>query len=328
VNDSLCTHLGYDRQAVAGKAVGAMYRSSDNERIMREVRRVIAGEIKLLRIPLQRKDGTLIPVSTNFSIVNDPLGDYIIGVSSNISNVSLVKDRFYQIFKSTPVAMAVTDKVSGMFTDVNDSFLKAFQFSQSEAIGKTAVELGLFESRKVRDDLIDQFVKCGKIRDFELQVVLKDGTVLTGLFSMDQLVSEGNELLISSFVDITEQKKNEQTVYESEMRLELALKGANQGLWDWNIKTGYVYFNERWETMLGFDPGEVEPNVSSWEKLVHPDEMPIIMSTLQKHLDGETPYYRTEHRMKTKDGRNLLKRRTGSGQGSRHQRKNLSRQKK
>jgi PAS domain S-box-containing protein len=93
-----------------------------------------------------------------------------------------------------------------------------------------------------------------------------------------------------------------QKLENSELRLRLAISGANEGLWDWNNETGHVYFNDTWLSMLGYEPGEIEPNVSSWEKLVHPADMPMVMEVLTRHLNGITPYYETVHRVKTKDG--------------------------
>jgi PAS domain S-box-containing protein len=88
----------------------------------------------------------------------------------------------------------------------------------------------------------------------------------------------------------------------SKLRLNLALESAKEGLWDWNVETGHVFFSDIWCTMLGYRPDEIEQHVSSWEKLVHPDDMPVIMETLNKHLNGDTEYYETIHRVKTKDG--------------------------
>lgn len=88
----------------------------------------------------------------------------------------------------------------------------------------------------------------------------------------------------------------------SELRLRLAISGANEGLWDWNNETGQVYFSDIWLSMLGYEPGDLEPHVSSWEKLVHPEDMPMVIEALNRHLNGITPYYETVHRVKTKDG--------------------------
>lgn len=85
-------------------------------------------------------------------------------------------------------------------------------------------------------------------------------------------------------------------------RLGNALLGTGAGLWDWNIATGDVVFDERWAQMLGYSLEEVVPHVSFWEKIVHPDDMPNVLEVLEAHLDGKTPQYQTEHRCKTKTG--------------------------
>lgn len=85
-------------------------------------------------------------------------------------------------------------------------------------------------------------------------------------------------------------------------RFELAIQGGNLGTWDWNIKTGKVVFNDRWAEMLGYTLEELDGDVSTWEKLVHPDDLEEIMAILNNHLEGKTDLYQTEHRLKTKDG--------------------------
>jgi PAS domain S-box-containing protein len=89
----------------------------------------------------------------------------------------------------------------------------------------------------------------------------------------------------------------------SELRLKLAMESAGEGLWDWNNKTGYVYFSDAWCRMLGYEPEEITPNVSSWEKLVHPEDIPFVFQELNKHLKGESEHYETIHRVNTKDGK-------------------------
>lgn len=81
------------------------------------------------------------------------------------------------------------------------------------------------------------------------------------------------------------------------------MEASNDGFWDWNIQTGEVYFSRRWAEMLGYRQDEVTPNVSSWEKLVHSDDMKHVMEVLQQHLKGEIDHYETEHRVLCKDGK-------------------------
>ncbi len=93
-----------------------------------------------------------------------------------------------------------------------------------------------------------------------------------------------------------------QALNESEQRLGLALMGAELGLWDWDVQTGAVYYNERWSEMLGYGPRDIAPHYDSWARLVHPDDMPRVLKELKPHLAGMTPFYEVEHRLLTKEG--------------------------
>ena len=85
-------------------------------------------------------------------------------------------------------------------------------------------------------------------------------------------------------------------------RYELAIFGADLGTWDWHIPSGAVVFNQRWAEMLGYAIDDIEPRVSSWEKLVHPNDLKLVMEILERHLIGNTPFYESEHRMLHKEG--------------------------
>jgi PAS domain S-box-containing protein len=108
--------------------------------------------------------------------------------------------------------------------------------------------------------------------------------------------------LESLTAEIAERKKTEEALRENRERLELVLKGADLGLWDWNLPTGKVFFNERWAEMLGYTLDEVEPSVRTWENAVHPDDIEAVKAVLDDHLEGRKPIYRTEHRLRTKSG--------------------------
>lgn len=100
--------------------------------------------------------------------------------------------------------------------------------------------------------------------------------------------------------DITQDRKMRDELRQGHLRLELVLKGADLGMWDWDIRTGEVVFNRRWAEMLGYDLSEIEPHVRSWEKLVHPEDMSVTTRLLNAHLTGQSASYESEHRLRTK----------------------------
>ncbi len=102
--------------------------------------------------------------------------------------------------------------------------------------------------------------------------------------------------------DVTSRVQAENALIASEKRLELALRGADLGVWDWNIKTNKVRMNRRWAEMLGWDLSEIGDDISEWSDRVHPDDMQFCRERLEAHFAGEAEQYEAIHRMRCKDG--------------------------
>jgi PAS domain S-box-containing protein len=79
-------------------------------------------------------------------------------------------------------------------------------------------------------------------------------------------------------------------------------EGTGDGFWDWNLLTNDVVYSQRWASMLGYNQNEITPSLQTWEQLVHPDDYPKVVSALQSHLEGQTPSYSSEHRLRCKSG--------------------------
>lgn len=87
---------------------------------------------------------------------------------------------------------------------------------------------------------------------------------------------------------------------ESEERLKFALHGSNAGIWDWRIDTAHTYFSPRWKSLLGFGENEILPHSEEWLKRVHPDDLARVMTLLNGHMTGATPFFESEHRLRRK----------------------------
>ncbi|NDP47823.1 MAG: PAS domain-containing protein [Sulfuriferula multivorans] len=88
----------------------------------------------------------------------------------------------------------------------------------------------------------------------------------------------------------------------SEERFELAIRGANDGLWDWDIQTNIVYFSPRWKAMLGYAEDEVGDTVEAWNKRIHPDDLGRVEDEVKAYLDGNQAHYQSEYRVRHKEG--------------------------
>lgn len=121
--------------------------------------------------------------------------------------------------------------------------------------------------------------------------------LLTGFFAFYYYVN-----LIEKDKINKEVEERTKELEESTKRLDLAINGADLGIWDWNIASGSIFTNERLASMLEYKEKEIPDNIDDWQKLFHPNDSEEVLEILDQHLEGYTPIYTTEHRMKTKSG--------------------------
>ncbi len=102
--------------------------------------------------------------------------------------------------------------------------------------------------------------------------------------------------------DITGRKQAEQALRASEERFKLAIRAANDGLWDWNLQTNEVYYSPRWKSMLGYEDHELENAFSTWEQLVNADDKSKTLALIEDCMAGKSDGFVTEFRMRHKAG--------------------------
>ena len=106
--------------------------------------------------------------------------------------------------------------------------------------------------------------------------------------------------VVMVFRDVSESYRLRADLDANRTRLELALKGANLGLWDRNMMTNALVVDARWAGMLGYRPEELAMVANAWIALIHPDDLPAAKSAFVDHLQGHTPQYEAEFRMRVK----------------------------
>lgn len=114
--------------------------------------------------------------------------------------------------------------------------------------------------------------------------------------------ANGGTMRSGVMVDITERKRIELELRETEARWKLALESTGDGMWDWYIQTGVELYSKRYVEMYGYQEGDFQNRSTEFDMLTHPDDISQLERDRQAHFDGITPAYVNEHRVKCKDG--------------------------
>ena len=210
-----------------------------------------------------------------------------------------MSDRFELIFRRNPVAMAVTRRADGTILDINDACCALLARPAVELIGRTTLDVGTWVSVAERTAVLERLGQEGRIRHYETQ--LRSGRHVR--VSIEPFTAgDGLDCLLVMAEDITDWRKAEAHLRESEARWHFALEGSDSGVWDWNAQTDQVFYSDRWKSMLGYEPHEIGSSLDEWAARVHPDDLAETMALVRAHLDGATPEYVSEHRVRCRDG--------------------------
>jgi len=215
------------------------------------------------------------------------------------------KTIFYETLVNTsPEAITVTD-LEGRITYLSNKTLKLLGYnSTEELLGHNAFEFIASEDHeKAKIALQQTFVDSG-IRNFECTAVRKDGTRIileeSTVIIKDSMGNPKSFMAIAR--EITDRKKVEEALRESKRELNVTLNATTSGIYKWNFKTNVLFFDPRYYTMLGYEPGAFPATYETWKSLIHPDDLAGALSVAEDYLVSKPDHYENEFRMRTKAG--------------------------
>ncbi|MCD4695533.1 MAG: PAS domain S-box protein [Bacteroidales bacterium] len=221
----------------------------------------------------------------------------------NKNELEQSEKRYRDLIELLPEMICETD-LSGNINFANKYALKKFGYDESFLVENFSVfDLFAPSSRKKAINNFQKLFINETGLPNEYVAINKSGEEFPVMVYTNK-ISANNKVtgIRGVMIDISERKKQEHQLKLGKERLEMALLGSDAGLWDWDIKSGSIYRSDRWTNMLGYTNGEIENNKSSWENIIHPEDIKDVMDNLNRHLIGESELYQTEHRVKTKNG--------------------------
>lgn len=213
------------------------------------------------------------------------------------------RNRLRTVFTVTPDLLILLDR-DLVYQAVNPAFCLFSGRQEHELIGCTDFDVFARDDAEIYRESDVGIMASGKLTILDREATDAAGEKRWFQVAKAPIIGAAGEVtgLLVSARDITERRQVEEALRESEQRLKLAAEAGNLGLWDCNVVTEELVFDERWASQLGYTVEELRPHVESWESLLHPDEREAVIGVIKKHLAGETPDYEMEYRMRAKDG--------------------------
>ena len=209
--------------------------------------------------------------------------DFLLLIQDSIPDLIFVKDDSFRIVRANPAFLnvypeSVRDSVIGTTT------LEKYDQEEAELFlrqDKLALKNGSSETEEV--------------------IQFPDGVVRT-LHTKKIRFSdkENNKYILGIGRDITERKKADALLAESEERYELAVRGSSVGLWDWNVETGELFWSDRFKKIVGISDADFRPHYDEFVSRVHPDDKEKVEDALFSHIENKTPY-NVEYRLRRTD---------------------------
>jgi two-component system, sensor histidine kinase and response regulator len=213
---------------------------------------------------------------------------------------------------SSPLFRAIVDNSTDPIF-INDCDGRILLFNQAatqfvgrpieEVLGKTARDLFGEEAGKKVRQLELQVIETGAPSIGE-EMFERDGAIFTFQTTRSPYRDEQGKIigLIGIARDITEKKRVEEELYQSQLRWRFALESTGDGIWDWDMKTGKVYYSRQWKAMLGYAKEEIGDTATEWFDRLPSDDLALCQEAIGNHLEGKTEDFVLEHRMLAKDG--------------------------
>jgi diguanylate cyclase (GGDEF)-like protein/PAS domain S-box-containing protein len=234
--------------------------------------------------------------------LGDQIGDFVARVRAE-EEVHRREERFRALVEHADDAVALLD-ADGRFSYVSAAAQRLMGVAPEQLVGTSAFDaIHPGDLLYVRDMFDESLARPGVAlrSDFRCRHGSGDWRVFESV-AVNRLEEPAVRAVVVNVRDVTDRKRAEAALRESEQRYALATRGANDGLWDWNLVSGTVFYSERWKAMLGYSEEEIGADPAEWLGRVHPDDVQAVRAAIEDHRSGRTVHFESEHRIQHKDG--------------------------
>ena len=211
------------------------------------------------------------------------------------------EEKFAKAFMHTPDAVAISDRETGRFIEVNPSFEQQFGWSSADAVGRTSLELGIWADPGDRQRMLEA-LRHGGLDNLEVRLFSRDGSVTSNLLFGGEIELNGATCLVLTVRNITEQRAQELALNESKQRLRLALESADLGTWDWHIPSSRLIASARASQLQGLEAAAFEGAFLDFFRQVPMEDRHNLRQRYQQMVEQRRSHYQVTYRVQLENG--------------------------
>ena len=196
-----------------------------------------------------------------------------------------------RLYEETPALLYSVD-AEGRLLSVTRHWLSTMGYDKDDVLGRRSVDFMAPETRdRIERDVLPVFRQQGSVRDVPCRMVRKNGEGFDALLSVTSERGDKGEVVrsLAVLIDVTERNAALGQLQRSEARLRLALEGAREGLWDWNVETGELYMSPQAGSILGFDSDDLPDDIGFWQDLLPKSDRRRFAAGLTDLASGRVP---------------------------------------
>ncbi len=172
-------------------------------------------------------------------------------------DVRAQEKKFARAFRSAPYILTLTRLSDGLIREVNDGFAAITGYAYDEVVGRTFPELGIWTSEADRRAFVEALKKTGSVREMEFPFRMRSGETILGAMSADIIEIGGEKCILSSITNITERRRIEDALRESEEKFRNLAENSSDAIWRMDTNFRFTYISPADERMRGFRQDEV-----------------------------------------------------------------------
>ncbi|HEY7391624.1 MAG TPA: PAS domain S-box protein [Bryobacteraceae bacterium] len=299
VNDRLCEIVGYSREELTQKTFGEITHPDDLQNDWHSARAMLRGDIDVYSREKRyfHKNGSIIWVNLTSSLVRDENNapDYFVSIIEDITARKAAEDRLKQaerryrwLVESNPAGLVETGS-EGQVLSANNAFFRIIGWDR-EAFAKAGMDLFKVtpdEWKSVSYTNIETSRRTGKPVIYEKEYVRQDGSRVPVMIGLSFL-EDSNDDAVAFVLDLTEQKRAERGIRESEAQFRALANAMPQLCWMANADGWIFWYNQRWYDYTG--TGHAQMEGWGWQSTLDPEALPSVMERWKASLSSGEPF--------------------------------------